>query len=483
MKTGLALAIGIAVATPASAQTEGGRFLPQLLAPGWTTNAPSTESPAFDAWPELVLRGDGVVITARNAEMGFTAGEDGTAALNIRSPRMVIQGEDAGSPILALEEVDLMIDPRHSGGCGFLDALREIHVERGEVRFPQGTGFGADLVQLNGLDIEMVPSAECTSEIAISVASSLAGQAGLGSISLAGIAIEGHLPLTAGAAEAMAATAKLSLGIDKISTWHEDGSLAHSTNELKLTADVDPRSSVPIFLVLAQRDFFAPNWNPVTAFMDSWNIGTFLRADIQLDTLTNQLIPAAIVPPASTLPFASAGLSTTSSTLEAGLRLRRGQWDMELESYTAGIGAAQVEMTLEPAHYGREALREADRAGAAASLPSPSARLSTFDLTWTDTGFDDAVATLFGLPGALLAKERLEPSAVSDPARKSALAQTIWFFDKAAEGQPMTVRLSSDSGIDLLNIVEVLSADPLWIASRLDFSRRNNDAPSDAAPQ
>lgn len=475
MKTGLAIAIGIATASTAAAQPAGGRFLPQMLSSEWSSNEPATAAAAFDAWPGLILRGDGVIVTARDAEMGFGTPDEGGAALYLRAPQMVIRGEVAGSPTLILEAVELRMDPRHTGGCGFLDAVRGIKADRTEIRFPGGTGFAADLVEVNGLDISMTPTAACTSEIAISAASALAGQAGAGSISVSGLAIAGHIPMTGAAAEAMTSIATMEVNASKISTWHEDGSLAHSTSELDVSLEVDPRSSAPIFLVLAQRDFFAPNWNTTTAFMDAWNIATFLRADAHVDTLTTQMIPTAIVPPASTLPFASAGLSTTSSTFEAGVRLRRGQWDLDLESYTAGIGSAKVSATLMPKNYDRPALRAADQAAPGTPPAPPPAQLGAFNLTWVDTGLDTAVAKLFGLPAALLVKESLETTTGDDPNRKSALAQTIWFFNKAAEGQPMTVHLSDESGVDLLNIVEVLTADPLWLASRLEFSSGIND--------
>lgn len=149
--------------------------------------------------------------------------------------------------------------------------------------------------------------------------------------------------------------------------------------------------------------------------------------------------------------------------------MRRGDWGLWMMSYTAGLGALEAEMDLLPSIYEREALANADRSGLGVA---PAVKLGALDVTWTDTGLDEAVATLFGLPASLLVRQSLTPTVEDDPARKSALARTIQFFDKAADGKPMEIGLAVDSGVDLLNVVDILSADPLWIASRLTFGEK-----------
>lgn len=472
MKIGLALALGLAVAAPAAAQAEGGRFLPQLLSPGWSSIDPTEVQPAYDGWSDLVIRGEGMTIAASDAEMGFGALENGETGLYLRAPKLVIRGDLPGSPVLGLEGVDMMIDPRHVGGCGLLDAVREVRAKRGEIRFPEGTGYAADLLEVNTVAIRMEPVAACTAQVSARIASALIGQAEVGSITASEVSLTGKLPMSVDAAQAMGSTAMIDLGVEKISTWHSDGNLVHTTSELSVSMEADPKSVVPLFLVLEQRDFFAPGWNGATAFMDGWNIANYLRADVEIDTLTTQLIPTGIVPPSMTLPFASAGLSTTSSTFEGRARLRRGAWGLWMQSYTAGLGAFQADLGLLPAFYTRDALTAADRAGPAGRATPPTVKLESFDLTWTDTGLDEAVATLFGLPAALLVREALTEAAASGADRTSALARLIWFFDRAANGKPMQVKLADESGVDLLNVVEVLSADPLWIASRLGFTEK-----------
>lgn len=384
--------------------------------------------------------------------------------------------EPAGQEAISLSmSGSLLLDPPRRGGvppapgsgnedaqalvCGFIQRLAEAQISTLSIAPREGPRSSvpralnpiarasmATQVHLHDLHVAARPDAlSCRFHGALSIGSARFGFGADEEVSAARISLQADLPLSVEAARTDTGRARIHLQASGVEHLVRGEVPAFGIGNLDLEAQTEAQRLQGLLLVLGRAFAASHPAEPRQLALESWNAVHVLRPELHLEADGLRLFMPAVIPTEMHANFRRAGLTNARGGLRLSIARSAGAaHGLSVDMQTNVIGvlsaslSAQSETRAIPASEIRQALAETGWTAAGLDL----ARLPSLRLTLEDTGVDQTVIDMFGIPAGRLAEELSTLQGASGrPIRAAFLQALSRSLRIAADGSPAIVTL------------------------------------------
>lgn len=419
-------------------------------------------------WPQGELVATGVRIAPEGGRIRLTmhraifepSGQD-AVSLSMSGSLLLDPPRRAAAPAQA-DMSDGSVGPAAQAlACGLLQRLAEAQIstlsiaprEGGRSSTPRmlnpvARAAMTTQVQLHDLHVAARPDPlSCRFRGVLSLGASRLGLRSGGEISAARVNIQADAPLSLEVARSDAGSARVHLRASGVEHLFRGEVPAFGVGDLDLQLGTEAQRLQGLFLVLG-RLFSGPTpANSLQLALEGWNALHVLRPELDLQASGLRLFMPAVIPTEMHANFRRAGLTNARGNLRLSVSRSAGTasgLSIDMQADVVGVLSASLAALVEtrpiPATGIRQALDDADWSSAQLDL----LRLPSLRLILEDTGLDQTIIDMFGIPSGRLAEElSVLQGDAGRPVRAAFLQALSRGLRIAADGSPALATMTA----------------------------------------